>query len=80
MPLRQVPLCCVVPAGDPLASRQTVDEETQERHSLWVGKAEFSQDKMTLDDPYRNLLTDVDGPLVFVRQPDGAQNREEEGP
>ena len=34
VPLRQVPLCCVVPAGNPLATRQTVDEETLFRQQL----------------------------------------------
>ena len=48
------------------------DAETQ--CSLWMGYTEFSQDVLVLKKPYRNLLTEYDGRLTFVRQTDSAQN------
>ncbi len=53
---------------------ETMDEETNQQRSLWVGQAEFERDKLVLNSPYRNLLTHEDGPLVFERQANEKQD------
>ena len=54
-------------------SIEVLDGEYKGMRVLWNGLTEAREGEFIfLEGPYVNRLTDEDGPLVFVRQPDGA--------
>ena len=54
-------------------SIEVLDGEYKGVRVLWNGLTEAREGEFIfLEGPYVNRLTDGDGPLVFVRQPDGA--------
>ena len=55
-------------------SIEVLDGEYKGVRVLWNGLTEAREGEFIfLEAPYVNRLTDGDGPLVFVRQPEGAQ-------